>query len=215
MEDAREQMVDVRSTSEDTRAEQEVRSLGLGAVSWLLTYPQEGVWLEGLYELQDDLAAAPGHIAVLLAPVLDEFLRTSVIGLQRRYVETFDFSDKRTLYLTAHELGDSRKRGTALIACKQMLEQAGYELTGSELPDYLPLLLEFLAVTPEAEDTSSLEQRLAWACAQVCTALPDDSPYRPVLQAAQSLLPQASPENGHSAREEADLAELPYPLHYD
>lgn len=215
MEDVTEQMVDVRSTSEYTRAGQEAQSAGLRAVSWLLTYPQEGVWLEGLYELQDDIAAAPGNIALLLAPVLDEFLRTPVTGLQPRYVETFDFSDKRTLYLTAHELGDSRKRGSALIECKQMLEQAGYELAGSELPDYLPLLLEFLAVKPEAQDTHSLEQRLAWVCAQICMALPEESPYRPVLQAAQSLLPEASPENGNLAREEADLAELPYPLHYD
>ncbi len=215
MGDATEQMSEVKSAAEYSPAEQEARSVGVAAVSWLLTYPQEGTWRDELFELQNDLAAAPTDVASLLRPVLDEFLRTPVTILQRRYVETFDFSDKRTLYLTAHELGDSRKRGTALIECKQLLEEAGYELAGSELPDYVPLLLEFLAVRPETSNTLSLEQRLAWVCGQVYAALAEESLYRVILRAALDLLPEVSPESGGGAREEADLAELPYPLHYD
>jgi nitrate reductase molybdenum cofactor assembly chaperone NarJ/NarW len=70
-------------------------------------------------------------------------------ALQRAYVETFDFSRRTCLYLTYHLFGDRRQRGMALLALKQRYAAAGYPLGDGELPDYLPVVLEFCALVPE------------------------------------------------------------------
>ena len=70
--------------------------------------------------------------------------------LQRDYVETFDFGRERSLHLTYHLHGDRRQRGLALLALKRAYAEAGLELEGTgELPDHLPVMLEFAALAPE------------------------------------------------------------------
>lgn len=69
--------------------------------------------------------------------------------LQARYVETFDFSRRASLYLTYHVFGDRRQRGMALLALKQRYTAAGLEVDDGELPDYLPLMLESAVLAPE------------------------------------------------------------------
>lgn len=66
--------------------------------------------------------------------------------LRREYVETFDFDKKRSLHLTYHLNGDSRQRGLALLKLRQAYAAAGFEADPSELPDFLPLMLEFCAL---------------------------------------------------------------------
>ena len=70
--------------------------------------------------------------------------------LQARYVETFDFSRRSSLHLTYHTFGDRRQRGMALLALKQRYAAAGFDVDERELPDYLPLVLEFAVLAPEA-----------------------------------------------------------------
>ncbi len=73
------------------------------------------------------------------------FHQTSLVQLQENYVHTFDFNDKTNLYLTYSKLGDEKERGQILAELKQIYEFAGFELNSTELPDYLPLLLEFVS----------------------------------------------------------------------
>src|SRR5699024_7391279 len=61
--------------------------------------------------------------------------------VQELYVETFDLKSKLGLYLTAHELGDSNKRGAALIKLQKVISQSGFERVGEELVDYMPMIL--------------------------------------------------------------------------
>ncbi|KPV44286.1 hypothetical protein AN477_08015 [Alicyclobacillus ferrooxydans] len=139
-------------------------------------------------------------------------------ALEGEYTRYFDFQSSTCLYLTAHELGDSRKRGLALVALRRMLGTAGFEEDGTELPDYLPLLFEFLAAKAPDFDTTDLEIRLARVVHVIVQALPENSVYRGALSIAASLLPDASlPEGGFvfANREAADLDELPYPLQYN
>jgi nitrate reductase delta subunit len=68
---------------------------------------------------------------------------------QAAYVETFDFQRRHALYLTYHGFGDRRQRGMALLALKQRYIAAGLDPTDSELPDYLPLVLEACAIAPD------------------------------------------------------------------
>ncbi len=60
------------------------------------------------------------------------------------YVYTFDFGKKTNMYLTYMNTGEQRERGIELLELKQHYKKSGFEVTDKELPDYLPLLLEFL-----------------------------------------------------------------------
>lgn len=82
-------------------------------------------------------------------------------ALRRDYVETFDFRRRNSLYLTYHSYGDRRERGMALISLKQRYEAAGLDLETEELPDFLPLMLEFAALSPEHGIEALIEHREA------------------------------------------------------
>ena len=116
----------------------------LKLVSLLLQYPDGDV-----------LAARPELCGVAEElGVAVEFARwwrdTPADDLQAQYVETFDFSRRSSLYLTYHTFGDRRQRGMALLALKQRYAAAGLECGDDELPDYLPLVLEFAVLEPDA-----------------------------------------------------------------
>ncbi|MFB9261930.1 nitrate reductase molybdenum cofactor assembly chaperone [Bradyrhizobium erythrophlei] len=122
-------------------------------LSALLTYPS------------DELAkAAPDFGAVLHAedlipaaqrPALDllieEIATYDVYDLQERYGLLFDRSKTLALYLFEHVHGENRDRGQAMVDLRAMYDKAGLSIGASELPDYLPLFLEFLSTRPVAE----------------------------------------------------------------
>jgi nitrate reductase delta subunit len=149
---------------------------------------------------------------------MNPFYQISLEQLEQLYVETFDYKEKTNLYLTAHELGDSRKRGFALIQLQKLISEAGFEYVGKDLADYIPMLLEFLAVLPEGEKLNQLSKRVAYAIDRIFTNLPDDSPYKKALELGRMYAFETLNEEEISAlerlREDADLAELPYPLMY-
>ena len=69
-------------------------------------------------------------------------------ALARRYVETFDLSRRTALDLTYYTHGDRRQRGLALLALRRRYAESGLELEGPELPDHLPVMLEYAALDP-------------------------------------------------------------------
>jgi nitrate reductase molybdenum cofactor assembly chaperone NarJ/NarW len=138
--------------------------------------------------------------------------------LQELYVETFDYKEKTGLYLTAHELGDSRKRGAALIKLQKIISETGYEFDGQELADYIPMLLELLAVAPKEDNINKLSRRMSFAIHRILTNLPSSHPYYSVIDLLMMFVFEA-PKSEEIAkleneREEADLDELPYPIMY-
>ena len=94
------------------------------------------------------LPSSPGHDA--LRDVLDWWAREPADDLRRRYVETFDFSRRTALDLTYYTHGDRRQRGLALLALRRRYDAAGLDLEGPELPDHLPVVLEFAALDPSS-----------------------------------------------------------------
>jgi nitrate reductase molybdenum cofactor assembly chaperone NarJ/NarW len=84
-----------------------------------------------------------------LAAVVDHLRRTPPVEAARHYVEVFDTKADRCLYLTWYTDGDTRRRGASLAALKQRYRRHGFEASDDELPDYLPVLLEFAALTGE------------------------------------------------------------------
>ena len=122
-------------------------------LSALLSYPTE-----------DIVAAAPAMIDVLngerllkphqvrtLTPLIDEIVHGDLYELQERYVLLFDRTRSLALHMFEHVHGESRERGQAMVDLKQLYEDAGLAIAANELPDYLPLFLEFLATRPLPE----------------------------------------------------------------
>lgn len=72
-------------------------------------------------------------------------------GIQQIYVQTFDMVPEHDLHMTHHIHGDSRDRGPALIDLTEHFKANGLEIKDGEIPDYLPLLLEYVSTLGEEE----------------------------------------------------------------
>ena len=72
------------------------------------------------------------------------------------YVNVFDMSKQINLYLINHIHGDSRKRGMARVDLKEMYSRDGFELTTNELPDFLPVFLEYLSFQTDEDKVIKL-----------------------------------------------------------
>ena len=102
-----------------------------------------------LQEAIEVLPASTGREA--LRRFFARFGQAPAIELQQEYVETFDLERRCSLYLTFFTEGDTRKRGMALLRLKRWYAAAGLPMEGPELPDYLPLMLEFAALAPDGQ----------------------------------------------------------------
>lgn len=179
----------VRRPSRLTPEEAAGRGLVLRLVSLLLQYPDAE-----LAEARPDLTAvvealpatpAAGH----LARFTDWFAAQDPEALERHYVEMFDLRRKSSLYLTYYLHGDTRRRGMALLTLNQRYRAAGWDSEGGELPDHLPVVLEFAALAGPGGGEAPLRQHRR-GLELIHRALTDaDSPYRHVLAALLTLLP--------------------------
>jgi nitrate reductase delta subunit len=83
--------------------------------------------------------------------ILEEVATRDLYDLQERYVLLFDRTRSLSLNLFEHVHGESRDRGQAMVDLTALYQRHGLALAGSDLPDHLPLFLEFLSEIPEAE----------------------------------------------------------------
>ena len=121
------------------------------ALSALLAYPSEAM-REQLPDIEALLAAGLDPDASgAVAPLIAEFALGDLYDLQERYVGLFDRTRRLSLNMFEHVHGESRDRGQAMVDLVALYEAAGLEIDAHELPDYLPLFLEFLATRPLAE----------------------------------------------------------------
>jgi nitrate reductase delta subunit len=95
-----------------------------------------------------------------LDPLFDSLLADDPLDLQERYVFLFDRTRSLSLHLFEHIHGESRDRGQAMVDLMAMYEEHGLEIAARELPDHLPLFLEFLAILPIEEARALLAQPL-------------------------------------------------------
>ena len=123
------------------------------ALSLLLSYPSEE--LQQAIPQIDALLHAEGLLGPkrmeTLAPLLRDLARGDLYDLQERYVLLFDRSRTLSLNLFEHIHGESRDRGGAMVDLLDMYRAGGFDLGGTELPDHLPVLLEYLSTRPLAE----------------------------------------------------------------
>lgn len=115
----------------------------------------------------------------------------SCVALQDAYVSTFDFDRRASLYLTYHTHGDRRQRGLELLRLKQRFSNAGLTPPEHELPDYLPVCLEYAAVA--GKDGETLLAELRGPIELLRSHLSDKkSPYVHLLDAVCAVLPRLS-----------------------
>ena len=123
------------------------------ALSALLSYPSTDLQ-EAIPEITEVLereALLSSRARAALRPLLNELAGMDLYDLQERYVLLFDRSRTLSLNLFEHVHGESRERGPAMVDLLETYRAAGFELVSSELPDHLPILLEFAALRPVEE----------------------------------------------------------------
>ncbi|OMC14646.1 nitrate reductase molybdenum cofactor assembly chaperone [Mycobacterium sp. SP-6446] len=158
----------------------------------LLDYPSDQT-----LAMTDELTAAATQLPVALGAPLLEFLRQEFRGadpmrLAARYVETFDMRRRASLHLTYYAYGDTRKRGMALLRFKHAYRQAGMQLGDDELPDYLPLVLEFAATVDPAQGERLLAEHVPVLELLRLSLRDSGSGYAGILAAVLATLPPIS-----------------------
>ncbi len=161
--------------------------------SALLSYPSAAL-----------IEAAPEFLAVLdaerLVPaarrgpvdvLIEEIAAGDLYDLQERYGLLFDRSKTLALHMFEHVHGESRDRGQAMVDLKAMYENAGLMIAANELPDFVPLFLEFLATQPFAQARELLGQT-----AHIFAALAErlgrrESGYKAVFDALVAIASEA------------------------
>lgn len=157
----------------------------------LLLYPDSETGSEQtLRDLRQAANPLPARLGSGLTEFIDAALATPLLRRQADYVETFDQKRRCCLYLSYYLNGDTRLRGMALVRFKQVYESAGLRFDDSELPDYLPVVLEFGIDAPE--QAVALLQQHRRGLELLRTSLHQSgSLYAPVIEVVIATLPPA------------------------
>jgi nitrate reductase delta subunit len=159
------------------------------ALSALLCYPEEEL-ISAIPQIrqalhQDGLLTHP-HLQSLGA-LLDDLQNSDIYDLQERYILLFDRTKSLSLHIFEHVHGESRDRGQAMIDLKSLYAKGGMTMAEGELPDFLPLFLEYCATQPLTAARDLLGQP-----AHVIAALAErlrkrGAPYEAIFRALASL----------------------------
>ena len=163
--------------------------LTLRALAALLAYPSDELKAHA-GELRDAIAGEQSLSRAdrrRLEPLLTSLERDDLLDLQSAYSELFDRSRSLSLHLFEHVHGDSRERGQAMIDLGKQYVEGGFFLEANELPDFVPVFLEFASCLPPAEARESIGEP-----AHVFAALAErlekrGSPYGGIFHALVAL----------------------------
>ena len=170
------------------------------AASILLQYPDKTIRDHVPLVSTAVAALSPGRPRTALSTFLAHVARTDPRALAEHYVATFDRRRRCCLYLTWWTDGETRRRGQSLATLKERYRHGGLELGSSELPDYLPVVLEYVA-TGDLADGLALLQEHRSGVELLRLALRDArSPYADVVEAVCALLPGPSPQDRAAAQ---------------
>lgn len=182
----------------------------LKVISLLLDYPAESL-REGYLELAKAISGAReispeqrGELRLLL----EELSGGELMDAQERYSELFDKGRALSLLLFEHVHGESRDRGQAMVDLMAQYEAAGFAIGVRELPDYIPLYLEFLATREDLEAREGLADVAHLLALLAARLVERQSPYaacfRALLQIAGQPLETVAELREQVAGEERD-----------
>lgn len=192
----------------------------LQAASVCLCYPDEHVLATLPLVRRAVTELPPGVPRDRLLGFLDVAAGASPRKLAEHYVSVFDRSPRCCLYLTWWTDGETRRRGGALAGLKQRYRAAGAEVDDTELPDFLPVVLEYAATVNLADGLAVLQEHRAGLELLRLAVREARTPYAAVLEAVCALLPDPSPADVTTARvlarsgvprEQVGLEPAPFP----
>jgi nitrate reductase delta subunit len=185
-----------------------VASKSLRVLARLLGYPDaelRGNLAELRQALHDERALPPQRLAELDA-LIDSLAHPEPLDTEAAYVELFDRGRATSLHLFEHVHGDSRDRGPAMIDLAQTYEKAGMYLAEGEMPDFLPVVLEFTSTQPPREAREFLAE-MAHIFNAIFSALQQrSSAYACVLGALLELAGEKAQPVQVAAEEPIDAA---------
>lgn len=161
----------------------------LKALSLILSYPTRALQhampeIGGVLSSDTRLTAAARRG---LRPLVEELSGRDIYDLEEQYVMLFDRSRTLSLNLFEHVHGESRDRGSAMVSLLESYRDGGFEPVTSELPDHLPVLLEFLATRPHSEMQETLADAAHIFEALNARLVRRESPYAAVFAALLQL----------------------------
>lgn len=168
----------------------------LRCVSYLLLYPSG--------EVAEDMEAASEWIRCqpdtpawrTCKDFLDQMRLQSEIHRRELYSRTFDIAPETCLNLSYHRWGTEQARREALISLSQAYSQEGYTRVSSDLPDYLPMVLELLSVCRE-ETARWIMHEYAETVSLLATRLrKQENPYAPLFEVILGALCELKHQNG-------------------
>ena len=108
----------------------------------------------------------------------------SLTKFQAEYVNNFDMTAENSLYLTYHLFDEQdRDRGPALIELAELYKSTGFEISDGELPDYLPLILEYVSTMDDEASAQAFLQQTSQAAGIIASNLEkNESPYAPLVR---------------------------------
>ena len=153
----------------------------------------------------------PAKQRAAVAALICDLAGEDLLEIQARYVDLFDRTRSLSLHLFEHVHGESRDRGQAMVSLLERYQQAGLDVAAQELPDYIPLFLEFLSTLEIAEARENLAE-----CVHILVALGErlrkrNSDYAAVFEAL-AVLSQASPDKAALAELRQEKIEDPHDL---
>ena len=167
----------------------EQRVLTHMTASLLLDYP-DADFRARVAQIEESVHLLPMVVREIIEAFLTVVNQTDDQDFEKAYVATFDLKRKCCLYLSYYAAGDTRRRGQALVAFMEAYRAAGWEFDAQELPDYLPAVLEFSALS----DSPIAEQLLAAHREGIevlrAALLAVGSPYAGVIEAVCLSLPE-------------------------
>lgn len=124
----------------------------LKVIGLLMEYPDEFLW-----ECKDEVLTMVRMDAPMLNDFASQTLTAPLLDKQAEWCEVFDRGRATSLLLFEHVHAESRDRGQAMVDLMAQYEKVGLQLNCRELPDYLPLYLEYLSILPDAEARDGLQ----------------------------------------------------------
>lgn len=180
----------------------------LRVLARLLSYPDADMraQLSGMATaIIGERALAPARQAELLA-LMDALELMPELEAEAAYVALFDHGRATSLHMFEHVHGDSRDRGPAMIDLAQTYDKAGLILTPGELPDYLPVILEFASTHPPREARAFLAEMAHILCAIHAALRKRESGYAIVIAALLDLAGEDVQPMKLAAEEEIDAS---------
>lgn len=178
-------------------------------LSRLLDYPQEDLW-QNAQLIKDYVTASQSFSTAVKAglhTLIDGLVEQDVLDAQEAYSLLFDRGRAMSLLLFEHVHGDGRDRGQAMVDLMGVYQQNGFEINTRELPDYIPLFLEYLSERPPSEitewvgDASNILGMLKARLEQ------RESPYEAIFSALLDWVPESvdlAPLRDTASKEQRD-----------